>query len=93
MRFAFFNLKYKIGDKFIDCKGIVREIIDIDSCVLSSAVDVYELDIRLNIRFGGLRWVSEEFIDYNFKPYNQEGNNKKLDKLISGFDETVELEG
>jgi len=82
------HLKYKVGEKFVDCKGVVREIIDIDSCA-GEGGDVYELDIR----FGGLRWVSEELIDYNFKPYNQENNNKKLDKLINGFDETVELEG
>ena len=88
MRFAFFNLKYKIGDKFVDCKGIVREIIDIDS-YCSEDGDAYELDSWCE----GLSWVSEMFIDYNFKPYNQEGKSKKLDKLINGFDETVELEG
>ena len=86
------HLKYKVGEKFVDRAGAVREIIDIDSCA-GEGGDVYELDIRLNIRFGGLRWVSEEFIDYNFKPYNQEGKSKKLDKLINGFDETMELEG
>ena len=82
------HLKYKVGEKFVDRAGAVREIIDIDP-YCSEDGDAYELDIR----FGGLRWVSEELIDYNFKSYNQEGKSKKLDKLISGFDETMELEG
>jgi hypothetical protein len=82
------NLKYKIGDKFFDRAGAVREIIHVVPLV-GEGGNVYELDSP----FDGMNWVSEELIDYNFKPYNQEGNNKKLDKLINGFDETVELEG
>jgi len=82
------NLKYKIGDKFFDRAGAVREIIHVVPLVGEDG-NVYELDRP----FDGMNWVSEEFIDYNFKAYNQEGNNKNLDKLINGFDETVELEG
>ena len=82
------NLKYKIGDKFFDRAGAVREIIHVVPLAGEEEL-IYELDRP----FSCMNWVSEELIDYNFKPYNQEGNNKKLDKLINGFDETVELEG
>ena len=82
------NIKYKVGEKFVDCKGTVREIIHVVPLV-GEGGNVYELDRP----FDGMNWVSEELIDYNFKPYNQENNNKKLDKLINGFDETLELEG
>ena len=82
------NLKYKIGDKFFDRAGAVREIIHVVPLV-GEGGNVYELDSP----FDGMNWVSEELIDYNFKSYNQEGKSKKLDKLISGFDETMGLEG
>ena len=81
------HLKYKVGEKFVDRAGAVREIIDIDP-YCSEDGDAYELDSWCE----GLSWVSEMFIDYNFKSYNQEGNNKKLDNLINGFDETMEVE-
>ena len=74
------NLKYKIGDKFFDRAGAVREIIHVVPLV-GEGGNVYELDSP----FDGMNWVSEELIDYNFKPYNQGGSNKKLDKLINGL--------
>ena len=82
------NLKYKVGEKFFDRAGAVREIIHVVPLVGEEEL-IYELDRP----FSSMNWVSDECIDYNFKPYNQEGNNKKLDKLISGFDETMGLEG
>ena len=82
------HLKYKVGEKFVDRAGAVREIIHVVPLV-GEGGNVFELDSH----FDGMNWVSEECIDYNFKPYNQKGKSKKLDKLISGFDETMELEG
>ena len=82
------NLKYKIGDKFVDRAGAIREIIHVVPLVGEDG-NVYELDIP----FDGMNWVREELIDCNFKSYNQEGKSKKFNNLINGFDETMELEG
>jgi len=84
------NLKCKVGEKFVDKVGAIREIIDIDE---NPPVGEEELIYELDRPFSCMNWVSEECIDYNFKSYNQKGDNKKFDKLINGFDETMELEG